>query len=63
MDFYNFIPNPYVYYLKLIDFFDKVKERLEKNNFLLQLVHLDILLFIYTTNIIILILFKNFIFY
>ena len=31
MDFYNFIPNPYDYYLKLIDFYDKVLVITEKD--------------------------------
>ncbi len=31
MDFYNFIPNPYVYYLKLINFYDKVLIVTEKD--------------------------------
>ena len=31
MDFYNFIPNPYVYYLKLINLFDKVLVVTEKD--------------------------------
>ena len=31
MNFYNFIPNPYVYYLKLINFYDKVLVVTEKD--------------------------------